>query len=81
MQALVASLSQDVYYEPGLIVAEGDFVAIHGRIRGWANVPQVVIDLFPRRRRQDEVPVTAARGGVPMFDPEEGTLQAQLATS
>ncbi|APO76017.1 NTF2 domain-containing protein [Rhizobium etli 8C-3] len=90
LQALVAGLSQDVYYEPGLIVAEGDFVAIHGRIRGWANVPQVVIDLLRVEDGklaehwdvlQDEVPVTAARGGVPMFDPEEGALQAQLATS
>lgn len=90
LQALVAGLSQDVYYEPGLIVTEGDFVAIHGRIRGWANVPQVVIDLFRVEDGklaehwdvlQDEVPVTAARGGVPMFDPEEGTLQARLATS
>ncbi|TDW20658.1 putative SnoaL-like aldol condensation-catalyzing enzyme [Rhizobium azibense] len=90
LQALVAGLSQDVYYEPGLIVAEGDFVAIHGRIRGWSNGPQVMIDLFRVEDGklaehwdvlQDEVPVTAALGGVPMFDPEEGTLQAQLATS
>lgn len=33
-------------YEPGLVVAEGDFVAIHGRIRGWAEAPQGVVDLF-----------------------------------
>jgi predicted SnoaL-like aldol condensation-catalyzing enzyme len=46
LQALVADLSPAVYYEPGLIVAEGDFVAIHGRIRGWAEEPQVVADLF-----------------------------------
>ncbi|MFA1675701.1 nuclear transport factor 2 family protein [Rhizobium mongolense] len=46
LQALVADLSPAVYYEPGLIVAEGDFVAIHGRIRGWADESQVVIDLF-----------------------------------
>ena len=28
------------------MVAEGDLVAIHGRIRGWADAPQVVVDLF-----------------------------------
>jgi len=79
LQALVAKLSQAVYYEPGLIVAEGDFVAIHGRIRGWADAPQVVVDLFRIEGGklaehwdvlQNEVPITAALGGVSMFDPE-----------
>lgn len=37
LRTLVANLSQAVYYEPGLIVAEGDLVAIHGRIRGWPD--------------------------------------------
>lgn len=86
LQALVAGLSEDVYYEPGLTVAEGDFVAIHGRIRGWADVPQVVVDLFRIENGklaehwdvlQDEVPATAAFGRVAMFDPEEGARQAQ----
>jgi predicted SnoaL-like aldol condensation-catalyzing enzyme len=81
LRSLVASLSQAVHYEPGLIVAEGDLVAIHGRIRGWADAPQVVVDLFRIEDGrlaehwdvlQNEVPVTAARGGIPMFDPEEG---------
>ncbi|MDQ0138311.1 hypothetical protein J2T08_006256 [Neorhizobium galegae] len=77
------------YYEPGLIVAEGDFVAIHGRIRGWADEPQVVIDVFRVEGGklaehwvlQNEVPVTAALGGVSMFDPEEGALRAQPGTA
>lgn len=81
LQALVADLPQSVYYEPGLIVAEGDFVAIHGRIHGWADAPQVVVDLFRVEGGklaehwdvlQDEVPVTAALGGISMFDPKEG---------
>ncbi len=80
LRALVANLSPDVYYEPGLMVAEGDFVAIHGRIRGWADKPQAVIDLFRIAGGklaehwdvlQDEVPATAALGGVSMFDPRE----------
>ena len=76
--ALVANLSPAVFYEPGLIVAEDDLVAIHGRIRGWADAPQVVVDLFRVEGGklaehwdvlQNEV--QAAVGGVSMFDPEE----------
>ena len=90
LQALVADLSRAVYYEPGLIVAEGDFVAIHGRIRGWADTPQVVIDLFRIEDGklaehwdvlQNEVPVTEALGGMSMFDPEEGAHRTQPATA
>jgi predicted SnoaL-like aldol condensation-catalyzing enzyme len=81
LRSLVADLSPAVHYEPGLIVAEGDLVAIHGRIRGWADVPQVVIDLFRIENGklaehwdvlQNEVQATTARGGIAMFDPEEG---------
>ncbi len=90
LQALVAGLSQDVYYEPGLIVAEGDLVAIHGRIRGWADAPQITVDLFRIEDGrltehwdvlQNEVPVTAALGGISMFDPQEGANQARPATA
>ena len=78
LMALVANLSPAVFYEPGLIVAEDDLVAIHGRIRGWANAPQVVVDFFRIEGDklaehwdvlQDEV--QDAVGGVSMFDPEE----------
>jgi len=80
LQALVATLSEDVWYEPGLTVAGGDLVAIHGRIRGWAATPQVVVDLFRIADGrlaehwdvlQDEVAATAATGGIAMFDPGE----------
>ncbi|WP_199525677.1 MULTISPECIES: nuclear transport factor 2 family protein [unclassified Herbaspirillum] len=90
LQALVADLSEDVFYEPGLVVAEGDFVAIHGRIRGWAEVPQVVVDLFRIEGGklaehwdvlQNDVPVTAALGGLAMFDPAEGAYRVQLRTT
>lgn len=80
LRALVAGMSKDVHYEPGMMVAEGDLVAIHGRIRGWAEAPQVVVDLFRIEDGrlaehwdvlQDEVPVRTV-GGVAMFDPLEG---------
>jgi predicted SnoaL-like aldol condensation-catalyzing enzyme len=84
LRSLVASLSPDVFYEPGLMVAEGDFVAIHGRIRGWSDAPQVVIDLFRIEDGrlaehwdvlQNEVPATAALAGIAMFDPDERARQ------
>ncbi|NQE63619.1 nuclear transport factor 2 family protein [Caulobacter sp. RHG1] len=80
LKALVEGLSADVWYEPGLILAEGDFVAIHGRIRGWAPTPLVVVDLFRIEGGrlaehwdvlQDEAPVEAALSGLAMFDPHE----------
>jgi predicted SnoaL-like aldol condensation-catalyzing enzyme len=86
LRALVAGLSQAVHYEPGLIVAEGDLVAIHGRIRGWADTPQVVVDLFRIEggrlaehwdALQSELPVTDALGGIAMFDPGEGAQASQ----
>ena len=86
LHALVSNLPQAVFYEPGLTVAEGDLVAIHGRIRGWADTPQVVVDLFRIEGGllaehwdvlQNEVPLTQALGGISMFDPEEGTQTSQ----
>ena len=85
LQTLVTQLMPSVYYEPGLMVAEGDFVAIHGRIRGWADASQVVVDLFRIEGGmlaehwdvlQNEAPATAARGGISMFDPDEGAHQS-----
>jgi predicted SnoaL-like aldol condensation-catalyzing enzyme len=86
LQALVAGLSDAVFYEPGLIVAEGNFVAIHGRIRGWAEQAQVVVDLFRVENGQlaehwdvlqNEVPGNGARGGVGMFEEGERERQGQ----
>lgn len=79
LQSLVETLSPDVHYEPGMMIAEGDRVAIHGRIRGWGDAPQVVVDIFRIEDGrlaehwdvlQDEVPATTI-GGVSMFDPAE----------
>jgi predicted SnoaL-like aldol condensation-catalyzing enzyme len=80
LQAIVANLSEAVHYEPGLMIAEGEFVAIHGRIQGWAEVPQIVVDIFRIEEGrlaehwdvlQIEVPAKDALGSIPMFDPEE----------
>ncbi len=81
---LVTELPSAVFYEPGLIVAEGDFVAIHGRIRGWAPNPQIVVDIFRIENGrlaehwdvlQDEEPPQDATSGLAMFSPDEGDRQ------
>ena len=87
LHALVADLPKTVHYEPGLIVAEDDLVAIHGRIHGWSDAPQVVVDVFRVKGgrlaehwdvMQNEVPAKAAMGGISMFDPKEGALHCAL---
>ena len=81
---LVAQLPATVFYEPGLIIAEGDFVAIHGRIRGWAPSTKVVVDIFRIENGrlaehwdvlQDEAPTGTSRSGLAMFAPDEGARQ------
>jgi predicted SnoaL-like aldol condensation-catalyzing enzyme len=85
LRALVTTLPAEVYYEPGLTVADGNFVAIHGRIRGWAETIQVVVDLFRIEDGklaehwdvlQDEVSPDKTMGGPAMFDPTEAERQA-----
>ena len=71
-------------------MAEDDLVAVHGRIRGWADAPQVVVDLFRIEGGklaehwdvlQNEVPVKTALGGIAMFDPEESAQRALPGTA
>lgn len=35
-----------VSYEPGMAVAEGDLVMVHGRYTGWGPKPMVAVDIF-----------------------------------
>lgn len=79
LKTIVSELSEEVWYEPGMMVAEGDLVAIHGRISGWAPEPQVVGDIFRIEGGklaehwdvlQNEV--KAPLGGVTMFESDEG---------
>lgn len=85
LAALVAQLPPEVYYEPGMVIAEGAYVAIHGRIRGWAPKPQVVVDIFRIEDGrlaehwdvlQDEIPPGAGTAGVAMFSADESAVQA-----
>nr|WP_094462876.1 nuclear transport factor 2 family protein [Pannonibacter phragmitetus] len=86
LRAIVEGLPEHVHYEPGLIIADGDLVAIHGRIRGWADEPQIAIDIFRVEDGklaehwdvlQNEVTATATGSGIAMFDPLEGARGAR----
>jgi predicted SnoaL-like aldol condensation-catalyzing enzyme len=46
IKALLASLSPDFTYEPGLVMADGDYVSIHGRYTGWGPKPMIAVDIF-----------------------------------
>src|SRR5437867_1679590 len=46
IKALLGNLPADFRYEPGLVVAEGDYVTIHGRYFGWGPKPMVAVDVF-----------------------------------
>lgn len=46
IKALLAKLPADFKYEPGLVVADGDYVTIHGRYVGWGPKPLVAVDIF-----------------------------------
>ena len=43
---LLGSLPEGFHYEPGMVVAEGSIVMIHGRYVGWAPEPMVAVDIF-----------------------------------
>jgi predicted SnoaL-like aldol condensation-catalyzing enzyme len=63
-------------YEIGMVIAEGDLVAIHGRYAGFGPKPLIVVDIFRVEGgkiaehwdvAQEEVLDTAS--GNPMFEP------------
>jgi predicted SnoaL-like aldol condensation-catalyzing enzyme len=43
---LIGMLSPEFSYQPGMIVADGDLVMIHGRYTGWGPKPMVAVDIF-----------------------------------
>jgi predicted SnoaL-like aldol condensation-catalyzing enzyme len=78
---LMKSLAADFKYEPGMIVAEGDLVMIHGRYTGWGPKPMVAIDIFLLKEgelvehwdvMQEDIPAEQTKNGNSMFtNPQE----------
>jgi len=67
-------------YEPGMAVAEGDLVMVHGRYTGWGPKPMIAVDIFRVRDgkvvehwdvMQEEVPAAETASGNPMFTTTE----------
>jgi predicted SnoaL-like aldol condensation-catalyzing enzyme len=76
IKGLLGQLHESFDYQSGLVMAEGDYVAVHGRYVGWAAKPMVAIDIFRVANgkvaehwdvMQEEVPATEAVNGNPMF--------------
>jgi predicted SnoaL-like aldol condensation-catalyzing enzyme len=44
--AMIAGFPDNFQYEPGMAVAEGDLVMVHGRYTGWGPKPMVAVDIF-----------------------------------
>src|SRR6267154_864075 len=73
---LLGGLGKDFSYEPGMAVAEGDLVMVHGRYVGWGPKPMIAVDIFrvangklvePWDVLQEEVPASGTANGNPMF--------------
>jgi predicted SnoaL-like aldol condensation-catalyzing enzyme len=46
IRSLIGSLTAEFRYEPGMTVAEGDLVMVHGRYVGWGPEPMIAVDIF-----------------------------------
>jgi predicted SnoaL-like aldol condensation-catalyzing enzyme len=76
VKALLGNLSRDFKYEPGLVMADGDYVSIHGRYTGWGPKPMIAVDIFRVADgkiaehwdvMQEEVPAAQSANGNRMF--------------
>ena len=77
---LIKSIPPTLKYEPGLIVAEGDFVIVHGRFSGhgcpksWiaADILRIVDGVLVEHWDvlQDEASRAESKSGLPMFGTE-----------
>jgi predicted SnoaL-like aldol condensation-catalyzing enzyme len=75
---MIAGFPDNFKYEPGMVVAEGDLVMVHGRYTGWGPKPMIAIDIFRVADgrvvehwdvMQEEVPASETANGNPMFVP------------
>lgn len=67
-------------YEPGMAVADGDLVMVHGRYTGWGPKPLIAVDIFRIEHSkvvehwdvmQEEVPASHTASGNAMFTKSE----------
>ena len=76
LTGLVAAMPENFRYQMGMVIAEGDLVAVHGRYTGFGPRPLIAVDIF---RVEDgriaehwdvmQEEVTETVSGNPMFAP------------
>jgi predicted SnoaL-like aldol condensation-catalyzing enzyme len=80
VKALLRNLPADFTYESGLVVADGDYVTIHGRYIGWGPKTMVAVDIFRVANgkiaehwdvMQEEVPAAQSANGNSMLTSEQ----------
>jgi predicted SnoaL-like aldol condensation-catalyzing enzyme len=80
IKALLGKLPADFKYEPGLVLADRDYVMIHGRYLGWGPKPMVAVDIFRVANgkiaehwdvMQEEVPAAQSANGNSMLTSEQ----------
>jgi predicted SnoaL-like aldol condensation-catalyzing enzyme len=73
---LVKRLPPTLRYEPGTIVADGEFVIVHGRFSGFQAVSWIAADILLTKNGflaehwdviQDEATKEQSKSGLPMF--------------
>lgn len=83
LKLLLATMPPVLDYEPGLVIAEGSLVAVHGRLRGWVERPLIVVNIYRIEDGKlaegwsvatDEQPILEDSRGHAMFDPRERWL-------
>lgn len=76
IKAAAAGLPPNLKYEPGMVVAEGDYVMVHGRYADWGPKPMIAVDIFRVADgkviehwdvMQEEVPAQSTASGNGMF--------------
>jgi predicted SnoaL-like aldol condensation-catalyzing enzyme len=76
---LVKRLPPTLRYEPGTIVADGEFVIVHGRFSGFQAVSWIAADILRIKNGvlaehwdviQDEATKGESKSGLPMFGTE-----------
>lgn len=80
LPGMIAAAPPNFKYEPGMIVADGDKVMIHGRYTGYGPKPLIAVDIFRVKDGklvehwdvlQEEVPAGQTKSGNPMFAPDK----------
>ena len=82
LRSYIEKLPEGRRYEPGMALAQGDLVMIHGRYTGSIKAPLIAVDIFRFEGDrvvehwdvlQDEVPVEKTAAGNPMFSTGEAS--------